>query len=292
MKDTSTTPTGLPAPYDRLAFARRRQGIFDDQQVDVFVDSDAAFAVLHPRPVVDYTKYVPRQHKLNLSRYRTANEIVARRFAKIGDLFPARGDVLEIGAAEGDFLTRLRADRPELSLVSVEPDRETADARKAIGLAGDYPDLDAAVADGVSADVVCLFHVFEHIADPKTFLETVARLLRAEARVIIEVPSLDDPLLSLYQCGAYEAFYFQRQHPFVYSARSLGRVLDANGFRILEMRPYQRYGMENHLTWLTRGVPGGDENFKRMFADLDLQYRAELEKSGKTDTIIAVAALR
>lgn len=290
--DISDIQTGLPAPYDGLAFERRRRGIFDDPAVDVFVDGDHAFAALHPRPVIDYTQYVPRQHKLNLGRYRASNDIVTRRFAKICDLFPSHGGVLEIGAAEGDFLSKLRAERPELRLLSVEPDRKTADARNAVGLAGDYADIETAVSAGASADVVCLFHVFEHIADPRAFLDTSGRLLKSSGRMIIEVPSLDDPLLSIYRCGAYEAFYFQRQHPFVYSARSLGRVLEANGFRVLEMRPYQRYGLENHLTWLTHGKPGGDEQFKHMFGGLDRQYRKELEKAGKTDTIIAVAAPR
>jgi SAM-dependent methyltransferase len=283
---------GLPAPYNQLAFEHRRRGIFDDSAVDVFIDGENSFAALHPRPVIDYTQYVPRQHKLNLGGYRASNDIVARRFAKIGDLFPGRGDVLEIGAAEGDFLAKLRAERPELRLLAVEPDRKTAEARKAIGLAGDYPDLETAVSTGASADTVCLFHVFEHIADPRAFLDVAGRLLKSGGRMIIEVPSLDDPLLSIYRCGAYEAFYFQRQHPFVYSARSLGRVLEANGFQVLEMRPYQRYGLENHLTWLTHGKPGGDAQLKQMFGSLDQQYRQELEKAGKTDTIIAVATPR
>jgi len=95
-------------------------------------------------------------------------------------------------------------------------------------------------------------------------------------------------LLSLYGSTAYRDFYFQRQHPFVYSAASLRRVLGHEGYTA-EMIPYQRYGLENHLGWLTAGKPGGNAQFRALFAGGEAGYTAAPEGRGRTDTVFAVA---
>lgn len=279
----------LPAPYNAAAFEYRRTGVFDDPAIEVFTDSDGAFAVLHPKPTVDYAQYRSRQDKLNLATYKKSFDVMSRRFAKIADLFPTSGVAIDIGAADGAFLAKLADERPSLRLIAVEPDRETLRAREALHLQGNYDSLDAAHVAGVKADIATMFHVFEHIDDPKPFIEQVRLVLTRAGKIVIEVPSLDDPLLSLYRSKPYEAFYFQRQHPFVYSRRSLERVLSACGLRVLETRPYQRYGLENHLNWLINGKPGGDPSLATMFSSIDAEYRASLEKSGLTDTVFAIA---
>ena len=270
-------------------FNHRRHGIFDETEVDVFVDGENAFAALHPRPVLDYSHYVPRQQKLGLGSYKKTLDVIDRRLAKIVDLFPESGRVLEIGAAEGGFLSKLRAARPGSSLMAVEPDRETDGARQALSLAHNFSSIAEAIEAGVKADVICLFHVFEHIGDPRAFLGEMRQVLAPRGRIIIEVPSLDDPLLSLYASPAYEAFYFQRQHPFVYSGRSLSKVIGATGLVVDEIRPYQRYGLENHLAWLRHGRPGGDPVLAAALGSADQAYRAALEAKGATDTVFAVA---
>ncbi|MCF8475389.1 MAG: class I SAM-dependent methyltransferase [Pseudolabrys sp.] len=279
----------LPSPFRKANFTLRKQGVFDEPGVSVFVDDEACFAVLDPCPVMDYVHYLPRHARLGLGNYRKSLDVVAQRIAKIDDLIPQAGLVLEVGAANGAFLGALGQRHPNLSLIAVEPDLETKAGRAEFGLAGDYASLEQVAAAGVKADLVCMFHVFEHIAEPDVFLAAVRRVLAPGGRLLIEVPSLDDPLLSLYRSPAYEEFYFQRQHPFVYSSRSLRMVLEKEGWRVLEMRPYQRYGMENHLGWLTKGKPGGDTALAAIFAGSDSAYRASLEANGTTDTIFAIA---
>jgi hypothetical protein len=117
-------------------------------------------------------------------------------------------------------------------------------------------------------------------------------VLAPAGKVLIEVPSLDDPLLSVYRLPAYEAFYFQRQHPFAYTGRSLARVLEHNGLRALETIAYQRYGLENHLAWLRHGKPGGDAALRDLVLPIEDQYRQTLEARGTADTVFAVAELR
>jgi SAM-dependent methyltransferase len=279
----------MDTPYGRVELEPLRSGVADDDAISVLVDGACGFAALHPRPRVDYERYVPRQKRLGLADYRKRQNVVERRHARIADWFANARSVIEIGCSDGAFLALLKAERDELALVGIEPDQHTRAARMGVGLAHDFGSVDDAVRAGITADIVCLFHVFEHIEEPAPFLAGAARLLNPGGRLVIEVPSLDDPLLSLYRCEAYEAFYFQRQHPYVYSARSLTRTLEVNGWRVLETRPYQRYGLENHLAWLTAGKPGGDERFAAVFSAMDATYRATLERSGHADTVFAIA---
>ena len=95
-------------------------------------------------------------------------------------------------------------------------------------------------------------------------------------------------MLSLYGCATYREFYFQKQHPFVYSEASLRRVLERHGFSV-QMIPYQRYGMENHLGWLSAGKPGGNAEFRDIFPRCEAAYTLALEARGLTDTVFAIA---
>ena len=105
----------------------------------------------------------------------------------------------------------------------------------------------------------------------------------------IEVPLLLDPLLTLYQSSASKAFYFQQQHPFVYSANSIKSVLEFNSLNVLELRPYQRYGLENHIGWLKNAKPGGYAELADVCVDADVAYKSALEAKRLTDTIFASA---
>ena len=135
-------------------------------------------------------------------------------------------------------------------------------------------------------------HVLEHIIDPSAYLSIIGQLLsKNDSLVIIEVPSLFDPLLSVYGCESYKMFYFQSQHPYIYSNTSIVRLMERNGFVTKEVINYQRYGIENHLNWLVKDSPGGSEIFRNIFSKTNERYLTELEDFGKTDTVIWVGKL-
>ena len=279
----------LPRPLCDESFVLLKRGVFDDPSIDVYVNSAGDFAFLSPCPIVDYRSYQPRVATLGLTQYKSSRRVIESRFAKIHDRFDGAASVLEVGAADGSFLAHIRTRYPDVALAAIEPDESTRPQRDRIPGLRQFSTLDEAAEVGFRADVICLFHVFEHLADPAGWLSAARRLLAREGRMIIEVPSLEDPLFSFYRSAAHREFYFQKQHPFVYSAPSLRRVLEHNGFTV-DVIPYQRYGMENHLTWLSSGKPGGNAEFAKVFEGCDAAYKAALESRGLTDTIFAIAA--
>jgi SAM-dependent methyltransferase len=214
--------------------------------------------------------------------HRKGQAAALDRFAKLGGYFIQPQRILEIGASTGAFLELLKGkDR-----CGVEP----SDVHRRFleqFCANTYRDL-SDVPEEPCFETICLFHVFEHIKNPLEFLKQCARRLKKGGHVIIEVPYIEDPLLKLYNCAAFKEFYFQPMHPYVYSKRSLEHVFSQAGFRVKEFIYYQRYGLDNHLTWLAKGKAGGDPALSSIFRDQS-SYKTDLERAQITDTIICVA---
>jgi len=279
----------LPAPFNRESFHIVRKGIYEHPAINVYMTQAEDFACLYPQPPFNYTQYEPRFRRLDLDEYRKHNQAIEKRYAKLRTYFDGSLSVLEIGSFDGAFLCLIKEHNDKLTLASLEVDTNTKAERDRPGWLRQYTNFSELIGSNVRFDIVCFFHVLEHIADPARFLSSCAKVLKPKARVIIEVPSLDDPLRTLYRLEEYEDFYFQAQHPYMYSDKSLCRLLERNDFRILSCFGHQRYGLENHMTWLTQKRPGGDETLRAMFAPIDEVYRKQLEASGHTDAVIAVA---
>lgn len=286
MSDLDTA--ALPRPFCGERFTCLREGIFDHPETAVWLNESRDFACLEPRRKTDYIAYQPRVARLGLQTYKRKENVGEWRYRKLRRIFGEARSVVEIGAGDGAFLATVRQRHPSLSYACIEPDHRTKPLRDEFEWLTQYDGF--ADAPGGSFDLVCLFHVLEHIIEPAQFLESCTALLAPGGRIVIEVPSLEDPLLSLYHVDAYQNFFFQTQHPYSYSAASLGRLLDAHGLAVDESMAHQRYGLENHLAWLRDGKPGGDETYKAVFSDVDDGYRECLERGEHADAVLTVAS--
>ena len=56
----------------------------------------------------------------------------------------------------------------------------------------------------------------EHLADPRGTLVQLAQHLRPHGRIVVEVPSSADALLTLYDCDAFRRFTYWSQHLFLF----------------------------------------------------------------------------
>ncbi len=279
----------LPLPFKQESFSLLFTGIYDSKDISVYVNDSKDFAFLFPIPFVDYTTYVPRVQRLGLTKFKRTTNLVQHRFEKIKNYFFPDQRVLEIGSGAGDFLWHLSQLFPTTEIASLEVDQNTKTAREKL------PKLQAFFAfqeihdNKETFDIICMFHVLEHIIHPEEFLHNCLKALSPNGKIIIEVPSLHDPLLTLYESQAYRKFYFQCQHPFVYSPESLGRLLKHQGFTLDQVVAHQRYGLENHLHWLVHEKPGRHEIFLDIFKEIEGDYIRALEQSGHTDSIIIIA---
>jgi hypothetical protein len=115
----------------------------------------------------------------------------------------------------------------------------------------------------------------------------LARLLAKRGRLVVEVPSSEDALLTLYNNDAFQRFTYWSQHLFMFSAETLRRLALQAGLRAVSIQQFQRYPLCNHLHWLSRNRPGGHNEWP--FLDtpaLNEAYASSLAAIGKCDTLI------
>jgi 2-polyprenyl-3-methyl-5-hydroxy-6-metoxy-1,4-benzoquinol methylase len=138
-------------------------------------------------------------------------------------------------------------------------------------------------------DVVTMFHVLEHIPLQTEVLRAVHGKLKAGGEIIVEVPHAEDFLIQSVDIPEFRAFTFWSEHLVLHTRASLRAVLEAAGFRDVEVHPFQRYGFTNHLRWFLERKPGGHEAFAR-FEDpgLEAAYKKAREADFTCDTLIGI----
>jgi SAM-dependent methyltransferase len=99
----------------------------------------------------------------------------------LGPLRPS-SSIYEIGAGEGRLVQALRARGHAASGSDPFASRSHPNVVRA-----SVDDLDRPPG---SADVVVLWHVLEHLPDPRAGIDAASRLLRSEGRLVVAVPNL------------------------------------------------------------------------------------------------------
>ena len=189
--------------------------------------------------------------------------------------------VLDFGCGAAGFVRKAQSVAAEVA--GVEPERRVR------AYWGDEVTLHASLDDaGCDYDLITAFHVVEHLSDPCGTLTALAERLKPNGKLVIEVPSSEDALLTLYDCNAFQHFTYWSQHLFLFSAETLRRLAARAGLRVVSLQQLQRYPLSNHLHWLSHGLPGGHERWSFLDTPALVEaYAASLAAVGKCDTLIA-----
>jgi len=146
------------------------------------------------------------------------------------------------------------------------------------------------IIDKVSGnfDLITAFHVVEHLKDPRKTLQTLAKKLDRNGRIVLEVPSANDALLTLYNSDAFQRFTYWSQHLFLFNSYTLTTLATQAGLKVSAIKNYQRYPISNHLHWLSQGKPGGHKIWGFLDSpELHAAYQNSLAANGMSDTLIA-----
>ena len=249
------------------------------------------FVFLHPRMSPDEEKEF--YEKIYRSHYETqdAEDLwkeslpeAEKRVLRFKDFYTKDTQLLEIGCASGFFLFEVK--KYVRTATGVELTKEYVNY--AVGRGLDVREsLDEIMDD--SKDLIFMFHVLEHIDDPVKFLKEVKRKLTQNGKLIIEVPNIDDILVSIYKIKPHLDFYWEIAHNYYFSKTTLGKVLEKAGYRY-KIFPHQRYDLSNHMCWMIMGKPGGQGYFNAVFSPSLLnEYEKNLKEKFLCDTIYAIA---
>jgi 2-polyprenyl-3-methyl-5-hydroxy-6-metoxy-1,4-benzoquinol methylase len=189
----------------------------------------------NPRPSdAEVDRYYAREYRADYARHRqpTPRKVLRgilgadERRCALGDLLRPSSRVLDVGCGAGEFvyLLRLRG----LNASGIEPGEEFADfSRRVLGVPIETATVETATVAPESLDIVTMFHVLEHAADPARVMSIVSGWLAPGGVVVVEVPNVD----SSVQAPRHR-FHFA--HLYNFSAATLGAIGQNAGLHVLQ----------------------------------------------------------
>jgi len=195
--------------------------------------------------------------------------------------------LLDFGCGEGDFL--LRASNIAQKVFGIEIEKKLHSHYKKNRLTV-FQNIEKFERNKsyTKLDVITLFHVLEHLPDPIYWIQRLAEHLKDGGQMLIEVPSANDALLTLYKNEAYAKFTYWSCHLYLFTPVNLSQLAKKAGLVVNYVKQIQRYPLSNHLHWLSNGEPGGHQKWSFLNEDiLNFAYEQQLASIGQCDTIIA-----
>jgi len=143
------------------------------------------------------------------------------------------GALLELGPGGGFFLNTAR--RAGFSPIGVEPSPElAARAVSRFGVEVECGFLDEVELSRDDFDLICMFHVFEHVDDPVGLLKQLGALLGSGGLLAMEVPNIASAMARRRadRWGAVQPVELHVSH---FTPQSLRQVVERAGLEIVEI---------------------------------------------------------
>jgi len=200
--------------------------------------------------------------------------------------------ILDIGSGYGFFVNGLFG-RQFKNVTGIEISKERREISqvnsgvKILDCNVNDPDMDIS-----TFDIITLFHVLEHMADPIAFLRNIRKLLKRNGTLVCEVPNVNEMLLDY--CKEYNDFYWIRAHLNYFSEHTLRLSFEKAGFKGTRIIYEQRYGLINLCNWLTTGKPQLEMPIFDIcggYGPIEEKYREWLKSIQRTDTLIAIGGI-
>ena len=215
----------------------------------------------NPRPVLEeliafYSR--PTQYDSWLSELGTRDRLWRRRLRKLKKT-KKHGSLLDVGSGIGQFLSLARnfytdVYGTEVSSTAIQIAKQKYNLDLFAGT------LENSALQGRIFDNITLFHVLEHVPDPRSVLETCYRLLRTEGILVIAVPNEVASLRAITRRFLTKAKVFKSRrlgefglpritldlnthevHLSHFTPAVLHRLLEATGFSMIQSTPDPYY---------------------------------------------------
>lgn len=160
----------------------------------------------------------------------------------------SRRSFLDIGCATGRLISSLqdsgwRVQGVEICRPSAEYGIRTHQVPIHIGT------LDSAEFGDDSCQVVHCSHLIEHLTDPNAFLEEVKRVLSPDGWLVLSTPNISGFQARLMGKKWRSAI---ADHLFLYSKRTLKRLLVRNGFEVVTIKSWGGIGVGIAPGWIKK----------------------------------------
>lgn len=178
----------------------------------------------------DYSK-VPYTRKPNLMYNKGIlwSDHIGSIRKKILDRLPEKPVVVEIGHGDGNFLTRLAAERPDGTYIGFDPHGAKSAENASVRFYSFLFEAKQHLPE-FRPDLVISRHVLEHLTNPLGFIQSLsfaAACIEHESELYIEVPCIDQAI----KTGRTVDFYYEHNSQF--TTRSFNKMLRRCGADIL-----------------------------------------------------------
>jgi 2-polyprenyl-3-methyl-5-hydroxy-6-metoxy-1,4-benzoquinol methylase len=154
----------------------------------------------------------------------------SRRTLNVIKKYKSNGNLLDIGAAYGQFLKIARDSG--FNIVGIEPNKEAVKIAKEkfnIDLENIFFDKDYRNSRGF--DVITNFHVIEHVFNPLEFVRDIHKNLKDGGIAVFETPNIQS--LNYFIMGSKWPYILPNEHLFCFSFKNLIPLLENNGFEVI-----------------------------------------------------------
>ena len=144
-------------------------------------------------------------------------------------------DVLDVGCGSGTLLGLLKQRGFRVNGLDFSPEA-AAIAKAENGVDVAVGSLEEAHFPAESFDVVTLFHVMEHVTNPRRVLAEVSRLLKPNGVAILQVPNIESWQFKIFGARWYGLDI--PRHVIDYSRNSMLKLLADSGFVVTRVRHF------------------------------------------------------
>lgn len=189
-------------------------------------------------PYYDFPEYIShtdvKSGWMNKLYHYIRNKTLLQKANWVQSLFTGhKGKLLEIGAGTGAFANTMVQKKWEVT--ALEPDensRNIAFEKYNIAL---RPIDHLFTIDTLSQDVICLWHVLEHVHDLQGYMNAFNAILKPTGKLIIAVPNHTSYDANFYK--EYWAAFDVPRHLYHFSPSSMKVLLKKYNFQLVEVKP-------------------------------------------------------
>ncbi len=226
-----------------------------------------ALVFLDPRPAASELGRIYPPHYYSFDEGKRDNPLAgffrrrleagkAADFARLAG--PGAKRVLDVGCGDGRFLGVLRDFGPkEWELAGIDIDPGAVARAQAKGLAVACSRLEDFDPGPRGFDLIVLFQTIEHVSDPRGMVRKIRGLLAPGGVFVVETPDVAGWDERLFRAGLWGGYHIPR-HWNLFTPANLGRLLEQEGFEVLEQRALisTSFWINSLYNWLlVRGAP-------------------------------------
>lgn len=234
---------------------------------DLYYDETLDMLITHPQPSLeslgkyyeseDYISHTDNKRSLFEKLYHFIKNIALKnKLNLINSQQPTKGNLLDIGAGTGDFLSVAKKDGWKIT--GVEPsDRAKAIAKsKGVSFVSSTSEL-----ENQSFDIITMWHVLEHVPDLDKQIKELKRLLKPTGTLLIAVPNFKSFDAKYY--GKFWAAYDVPIHFWHFSKTAIQILFEKEEMKLEKVLPMKFDSF--YVSLLSEKYKSGKMNFIKAF---------------------------